>query len=85
MQYNYNYGDGGQLVDETSHNFKKMGEDRKAMKKEAVSKSPPFFICVIVSPFACSAQVMCTELFIFYHCRYEYAVQLQLWGWWSSR
>ena len=39
MQYNYNYGDGG-VVDETSAEFKQMGEDRKAAKKESVGKYP---------------------------------------------
>ena len=37
MQYNYNYGDGG-VVDETSAEFKKLQEQRKAAKKESVGE-----------------------------------------------
>lgn len=37
MQYNYNYGDGG-VVDETSANFKNLSDERKALKKDAVSE-----------------------------------------------
>ena len=38
MMYNYKYGDGS-VVDESSANFKKMGEDRKMAKKESVGQS----------------------------------------------
>ena len=34
MQYNYNYGDGG-AVDETTAEFKALGEDRKAAARES--------------------------------------------------
>ena len=35
MKYNYNYGDGG-IVDETSAEFKALGEKVKAAKKESI-------------------------------------------------
>ena len=35
MSYNYQYGDGG-VVDETSAEFKAMGDGFKAAKKESV-------------------------------------------------
>ena len=38
MKYNYNYGDGG-VVDQTSAEFKALGDKVKAAKKESVGKS----------------------------------------------
>ena len=35
MQYNYSYGDGG-IVDKTSAEFKALGDNIKAKKKESV-------------------------------------------------
>ena len=35
MKYNYNYGDGG-IVDQTSAEFKALGDNIKAKKKESV-------------------------------------------------
>ena len=37
MKYNYNYGDGG-IVDETSAEFKRLQEERKALKKDSVGE-----------------------------------------------
>ena len=37
MRYNYNYGDGG-IVDETSAEFKRLQEERKALKKDSVGE-----------------------------------------------
>ena len=37
MQYNYNYGDGGKLDQQTA-DFKAMGDDTNAKKKESVGK-----------------------------------------------
>ena len=37
MQYNYNYGDGGKLDQQTA-DFKAMSDDTNAKKKESVGK-----------------------------------------------
>ena len=55
MRYNYKYGDGS-VVDETSANFKKMGEDRKAKKKESIGK---FVVCLFGLMFQCWGEGLC--------------------------
>ncbi len=66
MRYNYQYGDGG-VVDETSAEFKALGDTIKAKKKESVGtyfESPPSMVVSLV--------LRVTEYLILGNCRDQF-------------